>query len=136
MPARSTLEPAERALLEGVNFAHVSTLREDGTILTVPVWVDVDGDTVVLNSEKDRAWPTNLRERKQVTITVLNMENPYEYVSIGGTLDAETTDGAFDHIDAMAKKYIGQDSYPFHSDGDVRVILRITPDRVTYSKQG
>jgi PPOX class probable F420-dependent enzyme len=132
MSSRTTLNDADRALLQGRNFATVSTLREDGTILNVPVWVDVDGDEVVLNSEQTRAWPRNLRDRGHVTITVLNHENPYEYVSLSGHLASETTDGAFEHGDRMAKQYLGVDEYPYHQDGDVRVLLRIRPDRVTH----
>jgi PPOX class probable F420-dependent enzyme len=127
---RTTLEDRDRALLSATNFCHVSTTREDGTIHTVPIWVDVEGENVVLNTEKSRAWPANLRRTGNTTLTVLNMENPYEYLTITGHLAEETEDGALEHIDAMAKKYIGQDTYPFHQDGDVRVILRIAPDRV------
>ena len=127
---RTTLEARDRELLEATNFCDVSTLREDGTIHTVPVWVDVEGDLVVLNTERDRAWPRNLRRTGTTTLMVLNQENPYEYLTITGHVAEETQDGAFEHIDAMAKKYIGQDKYPFHQPGDVRVIFRIAPDRV------
>jgi PPOX class probable F420-dependent enzyme len=132
MSPRTALNDADRALLQAKNFATVSTLRADGTILNVPVWVDVDGDDVVLNSETTRAWPKNLRERGQVTITVLNHENPYEYVSLSGRLESETTDGAFEHGDRMAQRYLGVDEYPYHQEGDVRVLLRIRPDRITH----
>lgn len=128
--SRTTLDDRDRELLSAVNFAHVSTTREDGTIHTVPIWVDVEGDNVVLNTETSRAWPRNLRRTGHTTVTVLNMENPYEYLTLTGHVAEETQDGALEHIDAMAKKYIGQDSYPFHQEGDVRVIFRIAPDRV------
>ena len=133
---RTTLDASDRALLEAKNFCHVSTLREDGTVLTVPVWVDVEGDLVVLNTETSRAWPANIRRAGHVTLTVLNMENPYEYLSVTGHVAEETEDGAAEHIDAMAKKYLGQDSYPFHQPGDQRVIFRIAPDRVHHSSAG
>ncbi len=70
------------------------------------------------------------------TPTVLNMEDPYEYLTLTGHVAEETEDGAMDHIDAMAEKYIGQDSYPFHQPGDVRVIFRIAPDHVMRHKAG
>lgn len=127
---RTTLDDRDRELLSAPNFCHVSTTREDGTIHTVPIWVDVEDGHVVLNTETGRAWPNNLRRTGHATLTVLNMENPYEYLTITGHLAEDTQDGALEHIDAMAKKYIGQDSYPFHQDGDVRVIFRIAPDRV------
>ena len=127
---RTTLDDRDRELLSARNFCHVSTTREDGSIHTVPIWVDVDGENVVLNTEANRAWPRNLRRTGHTTLTILNHENPYEYLTLTGHVAEETEDGALEHIDAMAKKYIGQDSYPFHQDGDVRVIFRIAPDRV------
>jgi PPOX class probable F420-dependent enzyme len=128
--ARTTLDDRDRELLQDTNFCHVATLREDGTIHNVPVWVDVDGDTVVLNSAEGRAWPANARRTGQATLTVANMENPYEYVSITGHVAEDTHDGADEHIDKLAQKYLGQDTYPFRKPGEQRVMIRIAPDRV------
>ena len=127
------IEPAARALLEATNFAHVATLRDDGTILNVPVWVDVEGDDVVLNSAEGRAWPANLRRTGQITVTVSNSENPYEFVSITGHLDREDSETADDSINALAKKYLGEDEYPFRQPGEVRVKFLIAPDRVYHN---
>lgn len=127
---RSSLEPRDRELLEAKNFVQVSTQREDGTIHTVPIWVDTDGESVVLNTAEGRAWPKNLRRTGNVTLTVLNMENPYEYLTITGSVAEDTHEGADAHIDAMAKKYLDKDAYPFRQDGEERVIFRIRPDRV------
>ncbi|MBB4664093.1 PPOX class F420-dependent oxidoreductase [Conexibacter arvalis] len=126
------LEGRSRELLEEPNFCYVATLRRDGTPHVAPVWVDVEGDTVVLNSAKGRVWPANLRRDPRVTLTIANRENQYEYVSIRGRLAEETTDGADAHIDAMAKKYLGQDEYPFRQPGEERIIVRIEPERVNY----
>lgn len=134
--SRTTLDDRDRELLSAKNFCQVSTLREDGTIHTVPVWVDVEGEHVVLNTEANRAWPRNLRRTGHTTLTVLNQENPYEYLTLTGHVAEETEDGAMEHIDAMARKYIGQEKYPFHQDGDVRVIFRIVPDRVHRHEAG
>ena len=128
--ARTTLDDRDRELLQGTNFCHVATLREDGTIHNVPVWVDVDGDTVLLNSAEGRAWPANARRTGKATLTVANMENPYEYVSITGHITEDTHDGADEHIDKLAQKYLGQDTYPFRQPGEQRVMIRIAPDRV------
>jgi len=127
---RTTLDERDRELLAAPNFVHVSTLRPDGTIHSVPIWVDVDGDTIVLNTAEGRAWPENLRRDGRTTLTVQNLENPYEYVTIGGHVDEATSEGADAHIDKMAQKYLGQDTYPYRQPGEQRVILRITPDRV------
>lgn len=127
---RTTLDDRDRELLAAPNFVTVSTLRPDGSIQAAPIWVDVDGDTVVLNTAEGRAWPENLRREGHATLTVQNLENPYEYVTISGHVSADTTDGADEHIDQMAKKYLGQDTYPYRQPGEQRVIFRITPDRV------
>ena len=81
---RTRLDDRDRELLAAPNFVQVSTLRPDGTIHTVPIWGDVDGDTVVLNTAEGRAWPRNLRRDGHTTLTVQNLENPYEYVTITG----------------------------------------------------
>jgi len=128
--ARTTLDDRDRELLQGTNFCHVATLREDGTIHNVPVWVDVDGDTVLLNSAEGRAWPANARRTGKATLTVANMENPYEYVSITGHITGDTHDGADEHIDALAKKYLGKDEYPWRSPEEQRIKVRITPEKV------
>jgi PPOX class probable F420-dependent enzyme len=127
---RTTLDDRDRELLAAPNFVTVSTLRPDGTIQSAPIWVDVDGEDVVLNTAEGRAWPQNLRRDGSVTLTVQNLENPYEYVTITGHIAEDTHQGADAHIDKMAKKYLGQDSYPYRQEGEERIMFRITPDRV------
>ncbi len=128
---RTTLDARDRELIEAKNYVNISTLRDDGTIHSVPIWVDVDGDHILLNGEDTRVWAQYLRARPdRVTLTVLNMENPYEYLTVTGHLDSETKDGAAAHIDKMANKYFGMDTYPDHNPDRPRVIFRIAPERV------
>ena len=127
---RTTLDARDRELLEAKNYVHISTLREDGTIQTVPIWVDTDGEHVIVNGEDTRGWAKHLRKSPTVTLTVLNMENPYEYVTVTGRLADETKEGAAEHIDKLAMKYLGADTYPDHSPDRPRVIFRIAPERV------
>ncbi|MDO8188003.1 PPOX class F420-dependent oxidoreductase [Conexibacter sp. JD483] len=127
------IEGRVRELLEQPNFCFVATVRADGTPHVTPVWVDVEGDEVVLNSAEGRAWPSNLERDPRATLTIADKDNQYEYVSIRGRLAAKTTDGADDHIDAMAKKYLGQDEYPFRQPGEERIILRFTPEKVHHN---
>jgi PPOX class probable F420-dependent enzyme len=129
---RKTLDDRDRALLEAPNFAHVATLRRDGTPEVVPVWVDVDGDRVLLNSAEGRSWPKNLDRDPRVTVTVTNMENPYEYVTIRGHLAEKTTEGADEHIDKLAKKYLGTDRYPYRRPDETRVKIAVEPDAVRH----
>ncbi|MTD43867.1 TIGR03618 family F420-dependent PPOX class oxidoreductase [Conexibacter sp. W3-3-2] len=124
------IEGRVRELIEAKNFAHVGTVREDGTVLVVPVWVHTDGEHVLLNSAEGRAWPANLRRTGTITVTVTNHENPYEFTSITGSLALDTHEGADEHINELSKKYIGQDEYPFRQPGEQRVKFAISPDRV------
>jgi PPOX class probable F420-dependent enzyme len=133
--AESIDEPV-RALLEDKNFSMVATIRKDGSPHVVPTWVDTDGSHVLLNSAEGRVWPANLRRDKRVTITVPNLQNPYEYAEIRGTLAEATTHGADEHIDKLAKKYMDADSYPFRKEGEQRLVLKITPERVRHYSGG
>jgi PPOX class probable F420-dependent enzyme len=126
----TAIEGRADELLKAPNFCNVSVLRGDGTIQTVPVWVDVQDGKPVLNTAEGRAWPRNLERDPHVTLTVQNMENPYEYVSIRGTVSSREHDGADAHIDKMAMKYLGQESYPFRQPGEQRVIIRVDPEYV------
>jgi PPOX class probable F420-dependent enzyme len=129
------IEGKAEELLKGKNFAHVSTLRADGSVQTAPVWVDVQDGIPVVNSAEGRAWPRNLERDPRVTITVQNMENPYEYVEIRGSVAERTHDGADEHIDSLAKKYMGVDSYPMRQPGEQRVIIRVAPEHVYVQAQ-
>jgi PPOX class probable F420-dependent enzyme len=123
-------------LLEDKNFAQVATTRKDGSPHVTPVWVDHDGDTVLLNTAEGRAWPANARRTGKVALNVLNQENPYEYVYIQGSVDEATSEGADEHIDKMAKKYMGVDEYPFRQEGETRLLVKIKPEKVTHNNPG
>jgi PPOX class probable F420-dependent enzyme len=124
------IEGRAEQLLKEKNFVVISTLRQDGTIHAAPAWVDVQDGRPVVNSAEGRAWPTNLKRDPRVTLTVQNLENPYEYVTIRGRVSEQTTAGADEHIDSLAMKYLGQNSYPYRQPGEQRVILRIEPEHV------
>lgn len=124
------IDDRARELLRQPNFCMVATVREDGTPHVTPTWVDVDGDLVVLNTAEGRAWPRNLRRDPRVTLTVPDAGNPYSYLSIRGRLVEVTHDGADEHIDRMAQKYLGQETYPYRQPGEQRVIFKIAPEHV------
>jgi len=123
-------------LLQAKNFCNVSTLRADGSVHSVPVWVDVQDGLPTLNTAEGRAWPRNLERDPRVTLTVQNMENPYEYLEVRGHVAERTTDGADAHIDSLAKKYMGVDEYPLRQPGEVRLKIRITPEKVAMQPGG
>src|ERR1700730_1401736 len=114
----SKIEGRSEELLKAKNFCHVATLRADGSVHGVPVWVDVQEGRPTVNTAEGRAWPRNLERDPRATLTVLNLKNPYEYVEIRGRVAKRTHDGADAHIDALAKKYLGQDSYPNRRPGE------------------
>jgi PPOX class probable F420-dependent enzyme len=124
------IEGRGEELLKGKNYASVATIRSDGAIHGAPVWVDVQDGLAVLNTAEGRAWPKNLERDPHVTLTVQNMENPYEYVEIRGQVAERTHEGADEHIDALARKYLDADSYPFRQPGEQRVIIRVAPEHV------
>lgn len=126
------LEAPVKALLEAKNFAHVGTIKKDGSLSVVVVWVHTDGEHVILNSAEGRAWPTHLERDPRTTVTVMNLENPYEYAQIIGRVAGRTHEDADEIIDSMAMKYMGLDEYPFRQPGEQRVTLRIAPEKVIY----
>ena len=103
---------------------------KDGSPQVTPVWVDFDGKHVLVNSEQKRVKVRNMKRDPRVGVAVFDMANPYNFIEIRGRVVDITTDGAADHIDKMAKKYMGQDKYPFNGPGDVRVIIKIEPEKV------
>ena len=126
----ATINDRAEKLLKAKNFCNVATLRTDGTVHGVPVWVDVQDGQPVLNTAEGRAWPRNLERDPRVTLTVQSMENPYEYLEVRGRVAERTHDGADEHIDAMAKKYMGVEEYPLRQPGEQRIIIRIQPEHV------
>src|ERR1700704_1403693 len=126
------IEGRAEELLKAKNFVVVSTIRPDGSVHAAPTWIDVQEGRPALNTAEGRAWPRNLERDPRVTLTVQNMENPYEYVEIRGTVAERTHEGADEHIDHLAKKYLGVDSYPARQPGEQRVILRLEPEHVYY----
>jgi PPOX class probable F420-dependent enzyme len=127
-----SIEGRARELLEAPNFCQVGSIRRDGSPAVVPTWVDVEDDLVVLNTAEGRAWPQNVRRDPRVNLTVQNQENPYEFVSIRGRVVEDTREGADEHIDRMAMKYLGEETYPFRSEGEVRVILRVEAEAINH----
>jgi PPOX class probable F420-dependent enzyme len=132
-PVSGVIEGRAEELLKAKNFCLVATLNGDGSVLAVPVWVDVQDGMPTLNTAEGRQWPRNLERDPRVTLTVQNLENPYEYLEVRGRVTERTHEGADEHIDAMARKYMGVEEYPLRRPGEQRVILRVEPERVHVS---
>ncbi|HEX2259603.1 MAG TPA: PPOX class F420-dependent oxidoreductase [Actinomycetota bacterium] len=126
------LEREQIQMLRKPNFAHLATVAPDGSPQVTPVWVDVreDEDLILVNTAEGRRKVKNIRQNPQVAIDVIEQENPYNMVSIKGEVVDITAEGADEHIDSLAKKYLGKDKYPFRQPGEKRLILKIRPERV------
>src|SRR6201992_1041385 len=122
-------------LLQQPNYAVVSTLNEDGSIHSTIAWVSAEDGKVAVNSAKGRKCPPTLERDPRVNILVYEAGNPYNFVEIRGRAEG-TTEGADEHINALAKKYINQDEYPFRQPGEQRVKFVVTPERVRHQRQG
>jgi len=118
-------------LLQKKAFAHLGTVMKDGGPQVTPIWFDYDGTHVRINSAKGRWKDKNMRNRPKVALSILDPDNPYRYMQIRGTVTEITENGADTHIDSLAKKYLGQDKYPFRQPGEERVIYKIAVERVT-----
>ncbi|MGK2956443.1 MAG: PPOX class F420-dependent oxidoreductase [Solirubrobacterales bacterium] len=119
-------------LLEGQHFAHVATLKEDGSPQVTPVWVGHEGDLVTFNTAKGRLKEKNLKRDPRVAISILDAENPYVPLVIQGTVVEMTEEGADDDVDALAKRYLDADTYPFRQPGEERIIVKVEPDKAAY----
>lgn len=113
-------------------FANLATIMPDGAPQVTPVWVDYDGTHVIVNSARGRQKDRNMKHNAAVALSILDPENPYRYLEVRGHVAEITEDGADAHIDKMAKKYMGLDTYPYRSANEVRVIYKIAPEHFTH----
>lgn len=112
-------------------FASLGTLMPDGRPQVTPVWVDFDGEHVIFNSARGRQKDRNVRRDPRVSLAIIDPENPYRYLEIRGRVVEITEEGAGEHIDKMAKKYLGVDKYPYAQPNEVRVMYKIKPEHTT-----
>lgn len=110
------------------SFAHIATVMPDGSPQVTPVWVDAADGLIRINTAKGRTKARNLRPGASVALSVLDPDNPYRYVQVRGRVERVVEGGAAEpHIDALAQKYLGKDSYPFRRPGEVRILCEIRP---------
>ncbi|MDE3136575.1 MAG: PPOX class F420-dependent oxidoreductase [Acidobacteriota bacterium] len=106
-------------------FAHLATLMPDGSPQVTPVWFDLEGDRIRVNSAKGRQKDRNMRRDPRVSICLMDPENPYRYVELRGRVVEITEEGADAHIDSLGFKYLDAESYPFRKKDEIRVIYKI-----------
>jgi PPOX class probable F420-dependent enzyme len=125
------LNDRAREILESKTFAHVAALDAAGTPHVTPVWVDVDKDTVWINTARGRVKDRLLRQGAPVALSAVDPENPYEHVQVRGYVAERREVGADADIDSLAQKYLGKERYPFRQPGEERVTIVIEPEQVT-----
>ncbi|ELZ27231.1 hypothetical protein C474_17834 [Halogeometricum pallidum JCM 14848] len=121
-------------IFEKESFAHFATVMPDGTPQVTPVWVGHEnGEYVLLNSAYGRRKVKNVQRDPKVGVSVVDPDDPYRYVSVRG--EAELVDeGAREHIDELARRYLDVDEYPYHDEElGGRVIIRIPAENVVTS---
>lgn len=117
-------------LVEGKNFGFIATISGDGYPVVTPVWVDHDGENILVNTTEGRAKVKNVRRNPKVSLAVVDWSNPYDKAVVKGRVVEVTEKGADEHIDKLAKKYLGVEKYPWKTPGEKRVILKIRPEKV------
>jgi PPOX class probable F420-dependent enzyme len=112
-------------------FAHLATVMADGSPQVTPVWFDYTDGVIRMNTAKGRVKSRTLRPGARVALAVMDPDNPYRYIQIRGRVRRAVEQGADGHIDSLAKKYLGKDTYPFRQPGEVRVMYEIEPVSVS-----
>src|SRR4051812_11800497 len=126
----STIPESHKDLLQKPAFANLATLNPDGSPQVTPVWFEYDGGNIIINTARGRVKDRNLQREPRVALTIVDPENPYRYLGIQGRVMDMTENGADAGIDKLAKKYLGKDTYPWKAANEVRVMVRIAPEKV------
>ncbi len=108
-------------------FAHIATVMPDGSPQVTPVWLDHTDGMVRVNTARGRVKDRNIKVGTRVALSIQDPDNPYRYVQVRGKVARITEDGADAHIDALAKKYLGVDKYPYRNASEKRVTFYIEP---------
>lgn len=121
-------------LFERKTFADFATVMPDGTPHVTPVWVDYDGEYVLVNTARGRQKERNITRNPRVGLSMMDPDDPYRFVSVRGQVAELTESGAVEHIDSLAGRYLGLDEYPNHgTEDEPRVIVKIRPGHVATS---
>jgi PPOX class probable F420-dependent enzyme len=124
-----TISDKAKALFDTKALGMLGIVSEDGTAQVTPVWIMLDGDTPIFNTVVGRPKERIMRRDPRVTLTIVDPEDAYRYVELRGRVEFEEGPIANDTIDALAKKYIDKDRYPWAQPGQERVNLRLEVER-------
>lgn len=110
-------------------FASVATVLQDGSPQVTPVWFDMAGDLIRINTAIGRVKASTMKEGRKVALSIMDPANPYRYMQVRGKVTKVTQDGADAHIDRLAHKYMGTD-YPFRQPSESRILIEIEPESI------
>ncbi len=129
----TTIPESFHDLFQKPTFAHVVTILPDGRPHTTPVWIDYDADDnwILVNTERHRRKARNVAQNPVVSVSMTDPDDPYRYLSVTGTVEETTTEGAREHADELAQRYI-DDDYPSEIQTE-RLLLRIRPEELFHS---
>lgn len=132
-PAAGPIPAEYLDLFRKRTFAHLATLMPDGTPHVTPVWVDYDGRFILVNSAAGRQKDRNMEKRRHVAIEIADPDNPNRYLHVRGPVVEISEVGADEHLDRLARRYLGMERYPpsWRFPGEVRRIYKIAPTRVS-----
>lgn len=129
-------DSAVRKLFEGKNFAYVASLTRDGSPHVTPTWVDIDNSTILVNTAVGRIKQKNISRDGRLALAIADQINPYDMVTVRGKVIEQITGPvAEEHIDKLAKKYLGKEKYPGRASGEKRILLKIKPEKIFHMKQ-
>ncbi|HZS86415.1 MAG TPA: PPOX class F420-dependent oxidoreductase [Chloroflexota bacterium] len=126
----ATLSPGLQKLLNEAAYCQVATLMPDGSPQITQTWVDTDGQHILINTFEGSQKVRNMRRDPRVAVNIVDPANPYRIANLRGRVAEITTDGADAQIDRLAFKYLGQQKYPFRRPDQVRITVRIVPERI------
>jgi len=111
-------------------FASLATLMKDGSPQVTPVWFDMDGGRIRINTARGRVKEHNMEARPHVALAIVDPQDPYRYLQVRGRVVDVSEDGAREHIDKLSLKYTGNAEYQ-NFRGETRVIFTIEPDSIS-----
>ncbi|GIU71484.1 MAG: PPOX class F420-dependent enzyme [Candidatus Nitrosocaldaceae archaeon] len=121
-------------LLTDKNFAHLATLMKDGSPQVTATWIDYADGYVLINTVEGRVKHRNVSRDPRVALSIADSNNPYHMVAMRGRVIEQVYEGADEHIDKLAKRYLGLDKYPLRVTNEKRVILKIKPEQIYHQK--
>lgn len=127
----SVIPQTELGILASKGFAHIATIGPKNEPQSNPVWFDWDGTYIRISQTKTRQKYHNIQRNPHVALSITDPANPYHYLEVRGTVVRIEDDSHHQFINALAKKYMGVDTYPYNQPGEQRLILYIQPEHTT-----